>query len=195
MATVELSRRVGKAVAYPPLCEMSKLQRREFHEALLEADAFEDFLVSGRRGFSVLGTTGPPCGSSSAASSPTCVAGAAACKRLANERPINGPTPGRHGMWLQALVRQCPHCSPAWKAAANSSLPRGESTSSTGPTPFGPATAAGLRESGSGGIVTGHRRGARPHPGVPTRRAGEAAHCAGSATVLLVTSRPGPEED
>jgi hypothetical protein len=35
-------RRVGKVVAYPPLAEMSDLQRREFHEALLGADRFED---------------------------------------------------------------------------------------------------------------------------------------------------------
>jgi hypothetical protein len=42
MTSVELSRRVGKVVAYPPLIEMSGQQRREFHEALLEAQAFED---------------------------------------------------------------------------------------------------------------------------------------------------------
>jgi hypothetical protein len=42
MASAGLSRRVGKVVGYPPLCEMSDLQRREFHEALLDADAFED---------------------------------------------------------------------------------------------------------------------------------------------------------
>ena len=42
MASAELSRRVGKAVGYPPLSEMSALQRREFHEALLEAATFED---------------------------------------------------------------------------------------------------------------------------------------------------------
>ena len=37
-----LSRRVGKVVAYPPLCDLSDLRRREFHEALLDADVFED---------------------------------------------------------------------------------------------------------------------------------------------------------
>jgi hypothetical protein len=42
MASAELSRRVGKVVGYPPLCEMDAEQRREFHEALLEADDFED---------------------------------------------------------------------------------------------------------------------------------------------------------
>jgi hypothetical protein len=42
MASAGLSRRVGKVVGYPPLCEMSDLQRREFHEALLDDDAFED---------------------------------------------------------------------------------------------------------------------------------------------------------
>jgi len=42
MASAELSRRVEKVVGYPPLCDMSELQRREFHEALLDADSFED---------------------------------------------------------------------------------------------------------------------------------------------------------
>ena len=42
MASAELSQRVGKAVGYPPLVEMSAEQRREFDEALLEANAFED---------------------------------------------------------------------------------------------------------------------------------------------------------
>jgi hypothetical protein len=42
MASAELSRRVEKVVGYPPLCEMGEGQRREFHEALLEAHDFED---------------------------------------------------------------------------------------------------------------------------------------------------------
>jgi hypothetical protein len=42
MASAELSRRVWKVVAYPPLSEMGDQQRREFQEALLEADRFED---------------------------------------------------------------------------------------------------------------------------------------------------------
>jgi hypothetical protein len=42
MASAALGRRVGKLVGYPPLCEMSYHQRREFHEALLDTDAFED---------------------------------------------------------------------------------------------------------------------------------------------------------
>jgi hypothetical protein len=42
MASAELSRRVEKVVAYQPLAEMSDLQRREFHEALLDVDTFED---------------------------------------------------------------------------------------------------------------------------------------------------------
>jgi hypothetical protein len=42
MASAELSRRVEKVVSYPPLIEMDRGQRREFHEALLDADAFED---------------------------------------------------------------------------------------------------------------------------------------------------------
>ena len=42
MASAELSRRVEKVVGYPPLSEMDDRQRREFHEALLNADSFED---------------------------------------------------------------------------------------------------------------------------------------------------------
>jgi len=42
MASAELSRRVEKVVGYPPLSELGDLQRREFHEALLEARSFED---------------------------------------------------------------------------------------------------------------------------------------------------------
>jgi hypothetical protein len=42
MASAELSRRVEKAVSYPPLSELGDLQRREFHDALLEAATFED---------------------------------------------------------------------------------------------------------------------------------------------------------
>ena len=38
----ELSRRVEKVVGYPPLSELGDLQRRESHEALLEAGSFED---------------------------------------------------------------------------------------------------------------------------------------------------------
>jgi hypothetical protein len=41
MARPALSRCVGKVVAYPPLCELSDLQRRQFHEALLDPDIFE----------------------------------------------------------------------------------------------------------------------------------------------------------
>ena len=42
MASAELSRRVEKVVGYPPLSELGELQRREFHEALLDAATFED---------------------------------------------------------------------------------------------------------------------------------------------------------
>jgi hypothetical protein len=47
--TGRVSRRVAKVVPYLPLCEMSELQRRELHEALLDADSFEDLPGSGRR--------------------------------------------------------------------------------------------------------------------------------------------------
>jgi hypothetical protein len=42
MASAELGRRVEKVVGYPPLYEMSDQRRREFHEALLDPDTFED---------------------------------------------------------------------------------------------------------------------------------------------------------
>jgi hypothetical protein len=42
MTSAEFGRRVEKVVGYPPLSEISENQRREFHEALLDADAFED---------------------------------------------------------------------------------------------------------------------------------------------------------
>ena len=42
MASTELSRRVEKVVGQPPLSELGDLQRREFHEALLDAGTFED---------------------------------------------------------------------------------------------------------------------------------------------------------
>jgi hypothetical protein len=42
MASAVRSPRVRKAVGYPPLSELDDLQRREFHEALLEADTFAD---------------------------------------------------------------------------------------------------------------------------------------------------------
>jgi hypothetical protein len=42
MASAELSRRVEKVDGYPPLSELGELQRREFHEELLDAEGFED---------------------------------------------------------------------------------------------------------------------------------------------------------
>jgi len=48
-AAAELSRCVERVVGYPPLCEMGAAQRREFHEALLDAHSFEDLPASGRR--------------------------------------------------------------------------------------------------------------------------------------------------
>jgi hypothetical protein len=69
MASAELSRRVGKVVAYPPLCEMSDPQRREFHEALLDADTFEDLPGKWQRRSWRQKSTGPTCGSSAGTSS------------------------------------------------------------------------------------------------------------------------------
>jgi hypothetical protein len=42
MASAVLSRRVRKVVGYPPLSEISADQRRELHEALIDAERFED---------------------------------------------------------------------------------------------------------------------------------------------------------
>jgi hypothetical protein len=42
VANAELNRRVEKVVGYPPLLDMSDQQRREFHDSLLDARAFED---------------------------------------------------------------------------------------------------------------------------------------------------------
>jgi hypothetical protein len=56
MASVALSRRVRMVVAYPPLCDMSDLQRREFHEALLDADNFEEATRARRLDVSLKGT-------------------------------------------------------------------------------------------------------------------------------------------
>lgn len=42
MASADLSRRVERVVGYPPLSELGAAQRRELHEALLEAGGFED---------------------------------------------------------------------------------------------------------------------------------------------------------
>jgi hypothetical protein len=70
MASAVLSRRVKKVVAYPPLSEMGDRQRREFHEALLDADRFED-LPGKVAGGDPKGRSepAPTCRSSTAASS------------------------------------------------------------------------------------------------------------------------------
>jgi hypothetical protein len=44
MASAELSRRAERVVGYPPLRHMAEQQRRELHEALLDAGSFEDLL-------------------------------------------------------------------------------------------------------------------------------------------------------
>ena len=50
MPSAELSRRVEKVVSYPPLCDMDEQQRRELHEALVDADSFEDLAGGNRPG-------------------------------------------------------------------------------------------------------------------------------------------------
>jgi hypothetical protein len=42
MGSTSLNRRIEKVVGSPPLAEMGERQRREFDEALLEANGFED---------------------------------------------------------------------------------------------------------------------------------------------------------
>ena len=42
MASAELNRRIEKVVSSPPLSDIGDAQRREFHEALLDAGSFED---------------------------------------------------------------------------------------------------------------------------------------------------------
>jgi hypothetical protein len=69
MANTALSRRVEKVVAYPPLSEMSDIQRCEFHEALLDADTFEDLAAKWQAAILKAERTGPTCGSSAAVSS------------------------------------------------------------------------------------------------------------------------------
>ena len=62
MASAELSRRVGKVVGYPPLSEMADLQRREFHEAVLEADRFDDLPGKWQAAILQAEQTGRSCG-------------------------------------------------------------------------------------------------------------------------------------
>jgi hypothetical protein len=64
MASAELSRRVKKVVGYAPLSEMSDLQRREFHEALLDVDSFEDLPGKWQAAILKQRRTGPTCRSS-----------------------------------------------------------------------------------------------------------------------------------
>jgi hypothetical protein len=61
MASADLSARVEKVVGYPPLVEMSEQQRREFHEALLEADSWRICPANGKRQSSRPSRTGRGC--------------------------------------------------------------------------------------------------------------------------------------
>jgi len=64
MASTELRHRVEKVVAYPPLSELSDLQRRDFHEALLEAVSFEDLPGRWQAAFLAVEQNRPRCESS-----------------------------------------------------------------------------------------------------------------------------------
>jgi len=70
MASAELSRRVEKVVGYPPLSDLGDLQRREFHEALLEAASFEDLPGKWQAAILEAERTGPNWGSSTATDFP-----------------------------------------------------------------------------------------------------------------------------
>jgi hypothetical protein len=61
MTSADLSRRVEKVLGYQPLSELDDLQRREFHEALLDAGSFEDLPGGGRRRSPRRRTTKPGC--------------------------------------------------------------------------------------------------------------------------------------
>ena len=63
MATAELSRCVEKVIGYPPLSELGDLQRRELHEALLDADSSRTCPESGSQRSSRRNRTGRTCGS------------------------------------------------------------------------------------------------------------------------------------
>ena len=63
MTSGELSRRVAKVVAYPPLVEMDSRQRREFDEALLYAQAFEDLAGKWQAAIFAAEQNRPTCGS------------------------------------------------------------------------------------------------------------------------------------
>jgi hypothetical protein len=58
MVSAELSRRIEKVVGYPLLLKMDDRQRRVFHEALLDADSFEDLPESDRQRSSKPSRTG-----------------------------------------------------------------------------------------------------------------------------------------
>jgi hypothetical protein len=58
MVSAELSRRIEKVVGYPTLLKMEDRQRRVFHEALLDADSFEDLPESDRQRSSKPSRTG-----------------------------------------------------------------------------------------------------------------------------------------
>jgi hypothetical protein len=49
MASAALSRRIQKVIPYPPLCEMSDLQRREFQRRYSTLTPSETCPESGRR--------------------------------------------------------------------------------------------------------------------------------------------------
>jgi hypothetical protein len=93
MASAELSRRVKKVVGYAPLSEMSDLQRREFHEALLDVDSFEDLPGKWQAAILKQRRTGPTCRSST----PTRAYGIRAAALPSHKRSTGGAQCGVSG--------------------------------------------------------------------------------------------------
>jgi hypothetical protein len=90
MASADLSRRVEKVVGYPPLVDMDDRLRREFHEALLDADSFEDLRELHRLALREAVAVGQPgWGGGSTASQ-----GGEAATAVSERSPSIGPTAG-----------------------------------------------------------------------------------------------------
>jgi hypothetical protein len=129
-ASAALSRRVQKAVDYPPLCEMSDVQRRELHQVLLEADNFEDLPGKGRRRSSKPSRSGPTYGSWATTSlsprSPPAAAGEteAARDRRAQRRgaACPGPPSGRRCHLIRRARRMPPSEPPPGRVYARHEL-------------------------------------------------------------------------
>jgi hypothetical protein len=114
MASVALSRRVEKVVGYAPLSEMGDDQRREFHEALLDADSFEDLPGKWQAAFARRRRIRRSYGSLAAYPDEFEPLEAVGGR---DERPVGASEQGRSG--LGPLQAQGPGCSTAVRAEAD----------------------------------------------------------------------------